>query len=122
MTDKDPTQKLATEMTFPEFHNWASGYCVLAIGEGKPLRDALYMVLTQAALNEVFGGKKPVEPTPIPSQQILASEFVTLTKNLLATLYNVRDKSKKKSKDYYFVKGAIYRSTVDKLRKLVGQK
>lgn len=56
----DRTQKYATEMTFNEFNAWAAGHIVFAIGEGTPLKTALYLVLNQAALNEVWGGaKKP---------------------------------------------------------------
>lgn len=53
--DKDRTEKNCTEMTFSEFHSWSVSYLLFEIGEGNSLRDALHLILSQLAQNEVFG-------------------------------------------------------------------
>lgn len=119
--------KYATEMEFPEFHNWAAGHITLAIGEGKPMRDALYMVLNQCLLNEVFGTKKPIKVSDAPKAagNLSAVELGTLTaacQDLLGQLYEQRDKAAKKSDTFYSVKGKIRRETVKTIQKIVGGK
>lgn len=53
---KDKIQKITLELDFDEFHSWATGYVLFAIGEGKTLRDAMLTVCDHAARNKVWGG------------------------------------------------------------------
>lgn len=48
---------LAKDMEFDDFVKWATGYILLGIGEGRPLRDLVWMIVNQAAQNKNFGNK-----------------------------------------------------------------
>lgn len=54
------SQKFATEMNYNEFVRWAIEYVVEHFLDSglKGIRSAVEMVVNQAAMNEVFGGKK----------------------------------------------------------------
>jgi len=54
----DPTTKLAIDMDFREFNAWATGTILLGIGEGKPLKDLVWLITNQQTKNKVFGGEK----------------------------------------------------------------
>jgi hypothetical protein len=60
---KDRTQKYATEMDFHEFVTWATGAIIFGIAEGQKLKDIVFMIVNQAASNEVFGGKRDAKST-----------------------------------------------------------
>lgn len=62
---KDRNQKTVLEMDFDEFHSWATGYVLFAIGEGTSLRDAMLTVCDQSARNKVWGGGSGKGPLPI---------------------------------------------------------
>ena len=56
--EKDRTQKFATEMDQTEFVAWACGSILFGIGEGKTLQSIMWLIVNQAANNEVWGGAK----------------------------------------------------------------
>lgn len=62
---KDRTQKTTREMSFDEFRTWACGHLVFEIGAGHTLQETMYMILNQAALNEVWGGNRPAREQEI---------------------------------------------------------
>lgn len=47
--------KYAVDMDYQEFINWAVGYILMGIGEGRALRDLVHTVIDQAVSNKVFG-------------------------------------------------------------------
>lgn len=53
--------KFATEMDYDEFVKWATEYVVEDFLESglKGIRRSIFMIINQAAANEVFGGKSP---------------------------------------------------------------
>lgn len=57
----DRTQKSTDEMTFDEFVSWATGYVLFGIGDGTKLRELIFVVVNQSALNKVWGGQKVKE-------------------------------------------------------------
>ena len=50
--------KTALDMDFNEFIDWATGYILMGIGSGEPLRSLVRVVLDHAVRNKVFGGAK----------------------------------------------------------------
>jgi len=56
--EKCRTQKNADEMTFEEFVTWATAHVFFGIGEGHKLRDLMWVVISQATQNKVFGSAK----------------------------------------------------------------
>jgi len=47
--------KHATEMTYNEFCNWASGRVLIGIGGGENLKGLVEMIVDHALRNEKFG-------------------------------------------------------------------
>ena len=52
------TAKRTIHMDYNEFINWATGYILLGLGEGRQLRDLVDSVIHQSLLNEVFGDNR----------------------------------------------------------------
>lgn len=52
------SEKQPAEMEFREFVAWATGYLMLNLGEGNRLKEIMWLILNEAAMNDKFGGKR----------------------------------------------------------------
>lgn len=47
--------KTALDMEFDEFVRWATGYVLMGIGGGTPLKELMDTVIDHACRNKIFG-------------------------------------------------------------------